>query len=282
MGRTFISIHRFDPISRAVGTAVVVLNAVLWLGFMSYTYCASWQGTLLAHWVESDSESTAHRYKVQTSAGVELDPPGFFPWSTCKEGLPLEKPVLSLWVKRADDELAGDAAKSFALMAMLVWGGFACGRSILRSLAEAVTIDAARGVLVHEPYHLTYALAGVWAEVVETQDSEGSSYRVKLCVPGRSPIVVKLFARAESAQALLAQLQPLLPKRAVTERAAPVRAPAGGAPVPVVVRRGAHCRVCGTEFHRPAVACPACETPHHGDCWEFAGGCAVYACRGGR
>ncbi len=25
--------------------------------------------------------------------------------------------------------------------------------------------------------------------------------------------------------------------------------------------------------------CPRCSTPHHTDCWEYAGGCAIYGCR---
>jgi hypothetical protein len=40
------------------------------------------------------------------------------------------------------------------------------------------------------------------------------------------------------------------------------------------------CPVCATPFEGvEARACPRCETPHHADCWEFAGGCAVYGCQ---
>lgn len=39
------------------------------------------------------------------------------------------------------------------------------------------------------------------------------------------------------------------------------------------------CRVCGESLEiRDGVACEACETPHHPDCWEYNQGCAVFAC----
>ncbi len=38
------------------------------------------------------------------------------------------------------------------------------------------------------------------------------------------------------------------------------------------------CGVCGGVLSAPLVACPACDTPHHQDCWSYNGGCAVYAC----
>lgn len=41
------------------------------------------------------------------------------------------------------------------------------------------------------------------------------------------------------------------------------------------------CPVCGDAV-RPdeSVRCPACDTPHHRECWEFHGRCATYGCRG--
>lgn len=40
-----------------------------------------------------------------------------------------------------------------------------------------------------------------------------------------------------------------------------------------------HCRVCGDLLQAGVlVACQNCETPHHGDCWEYNQGCAVFAC----
>jgi len=40
------------------------------------------------------------------------------------------------------------------------------------------------------------------------------------------------------------------------------------------------CEVCGEGFaDRPAVVCRDCGTLHHGDCWQYNGGCSVYGCR---
>ncbi len=39
------------------------------------------------------------------------------------------------------------------------------------------------------------------------------------------------------------------------------------------------CRVCGDTLIGRLHACDRCETPHHDDCWDYNGGCAVYACR---
>ena len=39
---------------------------------------------------------------------------------------------------------------------------------------------------------------------------------------------------------------------------------------------------CPIEEHTeedPLVVCPRCSTEHHKDCWEYNGGCALYACR---
>ena len=39
------------------------------------------------------------------------------------------------------------------------------------------------------------------------------------------------------------------------------------------------CRVCGqTIVGGLLYLCPACETPHHADCWKYAGGCSVFGC----
>jgi len=40
----------------------------------------------------------------------------------------------------------------------------------------------------------------------------------------------------------------------------------------------AACRVCGVALGRERVCCVACGTPHHPDCWDYNGGCAIYAC----
>jgi hypothetical protein len=50
----------------------------------------------------------------------------------------------------------------------------------------------------------------------------------------------------------------------------------------VSVTAEAACQVCGDSLDgaTPETTCPACETPHHLDCWNFAEGCAVYGCPG--
>lgn len=40
----------------------------------------------------------------------------------------------------------------------------------------------------------------------------------------------------------------------------------------------ARCVVCRNELPADPVLCPRCETPHHADCWEYLGGCAIYGC----
>ncbi len=44
------------------------------------------------------------------------------------------------------------------------------------------------------------------------------------------------------------------------------------------------CRVCGESIddHVKRVVCAGCKTPHHADCWEFAGGCSVFGCQSKR
>ena len=38
------------------------------------------------------------------------------------------------------------------------------------------------------------------------------------------------------------------------------------------------CPICGEEIGMAPVVCDACDTPHHWDCWEYNGGCAIYSC----
>lgn len=42
--------------------------------------------------------------------------------------------------------------------------------------------------------------------------------------------------------------------------------------------RSAHCPVCATEVATSPRYCERCGTPHHEECWSWAGGCAIYAC----
>ncbi len=47
-----------------------------------------------------------------------------------------------------------------------------------------------------------------------------------------------------------------------------------------VATREAVCQVCGCAVTDLPVRCGRCGTPHHDDCWEYNGGCSVYACGG--
>lgn len=39
------------------------------------------------------------------------------------------------------------------------------------------------------------------------------------------------------------------------------------------------CRVCGVSNALGATQrCPACDTPHHQECWQYAGRCSTYGC----
>lgn len=38
------------------------------------------------------------------------------------------------------------------------------------------------------------------------------------------------------------------------------------------------CQICGAELGGKLVRCSRCSTPHHADCWEYAGNCSTYGC----
>jgi hypothetical protein len=38
------------------------------------------------------------------------------------------------------------------------------------------------------------------------------------------------------------------------------------------------CQVCGEEIVTDMVFCRRCQTPHHRDCWQYLGRCAIFAC----
>jgi hypothetical protein len=46
----------------------------------------------------------------------------------------------------------------------------------------------------------------------------------------------------------------------------------------VVASATGACPVCGTAVEEGPGRCARCKTPHHPECWEYLGGCAVYAC----
>lgn len=43
---------------------------------------------------------------------------------------------------------------------------------------------------------------------------------------------------------------------------------------------GATCQVCGTQpSPHDTVTCDRCGAPHHAECWEYNGGCAIFGCK---
>ena len=38
------------------------------------------------------------------------------------------------------------------------------------------------------------------------------------------------------------------------------------------------CKVCGERILLDKIECRRCDTPHHRDCWDYAGKCSTYAC----
>jgi len=42
---------------------------------------------------------------------------------------------------------------------------------------------------------------------------------------------------------------------------------------------GGQCQVCGSEMTDRIVRCAKCGTPHHEECWRYAGECSTYACQ---
>jgi hypothetical protein len=45
--------------------------------------------------------------------------------------------------------------------------------------------------------------------------------------------------------------------------------------------RQARCPVCGVDLPASPWRCQRCDTPHHADCAEYFGGCAIFGCRDG-
>lgn len=42
---------------------------------------------------------------------------------------------------------------------------------------------------------------------------------------------------------------------------------------------GARCLVCRSQLDGQIIYCASCHTPHHRECFRYAGACSVYACR---
>jgi hypothetical protein len=50
----------------------------------------------------------------------------------------------------------------------------------------------------------------------------------------------------------------------------------------LVATGGGRCPVCGQATDRELWSCSRCRTPHHKDCAEYFGGCAIFGCRDSR
>ena len=48
---------------------------------------------------------------------------------------------------------------------------------------------------------------------------------------------------------------------------------------PLKAAAGARCLVCRSELGGEIIYCASCHTPHHRECFTYAGRCSVYACR---
>ncbi len=47
----------------------------------------------------------------------------------------------------------------------------------------------------------------------------------------------------------------------------------------VVAEGAADCPVCGSSISGAVRVCGRCDTPHHAECWEYVGDCAIFGCR---
>lgn len=47
----------------------------------------------------------------------------------------------------------------------------------------------------------------------------------------------------------------------------------------VQVIKEAVCQICGDDITTDMVFCRRCKTPHHQECWQYYGSCAVYGCQ---
>ncbi len=52
----------------------------------------------------------------------------------------------------------------------------------------------------------------------------------------------------------------------------------GGATLWELTQAVGRCPVCGTPLREGLLRCGTCRTPHHRECWDYAGGCSTYAC----
>lgn len=104
---------------------------------------------------------------------------------------------------------------------------------------------------------------------------EVQAERVRLYLPGTAQ------SRTQDAALIAAGTQLLdllLAKFAVDVHAIPEALPPDAF---LTLESGAAtCPVCCESIRQTAVQCARCRTPHHRECWDYAGTCAMYACQG--
>lgn len=246
--------------------------------FLLNVYLTSWHGRFERHWVTSDGDSSTHHHAVRMTAGLVEDPTGWFPAEVRRPNLALTKSPMTFWVRPSSEDGLGDVGLS-----LMIWSAFFAlaswiGGGALRELDASVTFVRDRNVAIFQPSGDRHLLHQATARIVDESDSDGSSHVVRLHVPGLAPWVVRRFTSEVDARELLAEVQSYLPERAAgANLVAEFRPVSRQAPRPVAAVGGA-CRVCGTGLATQVVGCPRCDTPHHADCWDYAGGCSTYAC----
>lgn len=276
--RSFITLQRHGELTRALGVPAVWLVGLFSFVYLLHVYLGSWHGTFERHWTTSDGDSTTNHHAVRTTAGRVEDPTGWFPAEVRRPGLPLTKSPMTFWVREARIDGTGDAGLSLMLWSLYFALASWLGGAALRELDAAVSFVPDRGLLILHPAGERHLTRGVTARLVDQGDSDGPMWAVQLHVPGLAPWVVRRCSLESDARDLLAQVESYLPERAAGADLVKIFAPVSRqAPRPVRATGGA-CRVCGTGLATQVVGCPRCDTPHHADCWDYAGGCSTYAC----
>ena len=288
MLRTQYYRYRHNDLTRLLVTAGLWFSGLVACMILMREYTASWEGTLVEVRITKDSDGDTREYFVRDHDALVRNPPGWFSRSTRERGSFVYKPAFDFWVERGGDN---HEQLGHGFLSLCIWmlGGplaIALARRMLAQLNERISIDRRAGVLLHEPGPELYALAGIHAAVQFAGDSEGGAYSVQLTVPGREePIIAGSFNLQSDAQDVCAEISAFLanPAELQVVDQAPVKGeefrPVSRAqPRAVTVQDGAECHVCGAGFEGTAVACPRCDTPHHGDCWDYFGGCATYGC----
>ena len=92
---------------------------------------------------------------------------------------------------------------------------------------------------------------------------------------GPGGLTIKVMRLLVDDEAALAQLVELAIQ--VLKEMRGIRPVVGVVLAEVVTAPGSACPVCGHPVDQPK-PCPRCRTPHHEDCWAYAGGCAIFGC----